>query len=862
MPVFTAIAAGVTAIAGAVGFSAAVATAIGGVAAFAARTLLTIGVSKLISNRSGSDASGTQDAGARVQLPPATDNKLPVIYGSAYIAPIITDAKISTDQKTMWYVCALSEVTDTGSISFGEVYYDSKLVTFDGTDPTKVVSLTTNSNPPQVDSKVDGNIHMYFYNNGSLNPTNTGLTAIQVLQDAGIDPAYQWTSTDIMDKTAFVIVKVNYNQDAGTTNLGQLMVQTINSLDTPGEVLYDYMTNTRYGCAIPASKVDTASLNDLDTYSNHLITYYPVGGGTAQQPRYRINGPLNTGNNCLNNIQQLVDACDSWLQYSELTGMWKIVMNKAYDQAPNAQVLGDLYSVDSSVLIGGIEVNPIDLNGTYNSLEVQYPNNNINDQTDFRVIDLTDPTTSWYEPDLLSPNEPANRLIIQYPQVNTYIQALYLGIRRLLQSREDLVINFALDYSGIQLEAGDVVRVTLAEYGWTDKLFRISQVQEAKLEDGSLGVRITAFEYNETVYADDALDDFVPEANTGLSDPNIISTPGIPVVTTLPLSNGNVKSFSVSSTVPITGTVLYMDFNYGTTNVSSTHKLYKTVSKGNGTAFTPGETVTIEVNDLPAGTLYWSVTARNNSAGSAPSASSSGYVWGGPGVTTYNSGTGQGGVSSNNIAYAAVTINQMAPGAAGFYQRTTYDMRTTAGGPAVLVTSTSNRNVPLIYPGVAVANGDYNTWLSGGWPYTWLTAPSGLGPFTPNSAQAIGGTAAEWASIGWYKIIGVDLSGDVLTPSEWAVLTGNLNFITDTDNTYVQIVRYAMFTSGVYVAQMRTLTDISLPKTGEWDWSITLADGSTGTSGTIYEYGYLFRNYSVGTNVTCTQGSLTIKQNK
>ena len=74
MPIFTAIAAGVTAIAGAIGFSAAVAAGIGTVAAFAARTLLTVGITKLLVNRSGKTASGSSNAGARIQLPPATDN--------------------------------------------------------------------------------------------------------------------------------------------------------------------------------------------------------------------------------------------------------------------------------------------------------------------------------------------------------------------------------------------------------------------------------------------------------------------------------------------------------------------------------------------------------------------------------------------------------------------------------------------------------------------------------------------------------------------------------------------------------------------------------------------------------------------
>ena len=273
MPIFTAIAAGAAAIATAVGFSAATAAVIGGVAAFAARTLLTIGISKLLVDRADtSSPAGSQDVGARVQLPPATDNKLPVVYGSAFIAPIITDAIISEDQKTMWYVCSLCEVTDSGTITFGKVFYDGKLVTFDETDHTKVVSLTTNSIPAQVDDKISGNVFIYFYKNGSFVPTNTTQTAIEILSDSAIASDYRWTSSDVMSTTAFVIVKVIYNSDAGTTNLGQLSIQVKNSLNKPGDVIYDYFTNTRYGCAIPTNKVNLASIDRKSTRLNSSHT--------------------------------------------------------------------------------------------------------------------------------------------------------------------------------------------------------------------------------------------------------------------------------------------------------------------------------------------------------------------------------------------------------------------------------------------------------------------------------------------------------------------------------------------------------------------------------------------------------------
>jgi hypothetical protein len=639
MPIFTAAAAAIGS------FFAGI--TISSVAAFAVRTLVTIGISKLVANRANKTGAGAQDVGARVQLGPATNNKLAVSYGSAFLAPTVTDAKITTDQKTMYYVFSLCEAS-SGTMSFGKVFWNGKEVTLGAGDygaNNKIVSLTTNATPPQVDTTIDGQAYIYGFINGSSSGVNTGGTsAITILSDAGIPVADRWTATDLMTNTCFAVVKVIYNKDVqDAQQMPRLSVQVINTLTKPGEVLLDYMTDVQYGCAIDVANIDTASLTALDVYSDELITYVPVGGGSATQPRYRIDGPVNTGDNCLSNLQQLVDACDSWLQYSELTGQWTIVINKPY-----TGTLSSLYSVDSSVLIGGIDINPIDLNQTYNSLEVQYPNANINDQTDYKVVDLTTVGTAWYDPSLLSPNEPDNRLTVQYPQINNYIRAVYLGVRRLLQSREDLTIVCNLDYSGIQVVAGDVVRVSLSEYGWTDKLFRVSQVQETKTSDGFLGARITAFEYNDTIYNDNALEDFIPAANTGLTDPNIFDKPTTPIVTLAPVVNGAINYFTVSSNVPATGSTLYMDFNYGNSSNISLHKSYSTLQLGDGATYPANTTLTINVADLNPGTYYWSTSARNDLAG-RQSNSSSAFSWTGPSVTTYDPTSNVGGIGYVNI---------------------------------------------------------------------------------------------------------------------------------------------------------------------------------------------------------------------
>jgi len=652
MPIFTAIAAGIAAVAGAVGFSAAVATTLGAVGAFAARTLLTIGISKLLSNRAGDQAAGTFDNGSRIPLAPSSSNSLSPVYGSAYISHTVVDAKISTDQKTMWYVCAMAEVTDTtagSGYTYGDIYYGNRKVTFDGTDPAKVVSLTVNTGgSTQVDTKIDGKLYMYLFRNGSDASSGVnagGLSAIQIMSDLSIPADLRWDSalytsdgqSAAMTNTAFIIVKVIYDTNAGTNGpIQEVKAQLTNSLYQPGSVIKDYLLNTRYGCAVPLASIDTASLIDLNTYSAQQIEY-SNNGTPAYQDRYRIDGPVNTGTNCLTNLQQLVDSCDSWLQYSELTGQWKVVVNKAYDQAPNAQALDDLFLIDSSILIGGIDVNPIDLNSTYNQLEVQHPAASALDQTSYPIINLVD-----YQPSIMSYNEPVNKLVCQFPQVNNHVQAVYLGIRRMLQSREDLVITCQLDYSGIQIEAGDVVRVTLEEYGWAEKLFRVSQVQEAKLENATLGARITAFEYNESVYGDDPIDNFVLEPNTGLGQTSVLGTPAAPLAI---LNTANtINQMHIEATVPTysvayPGQVLYMDFNYGNTSNSAQHVYYTTVNSSNGQPLTNGANVSINVTDIATGNVYWSATARNDLVGVRGPSTSNAIAWVGPtvsNVTLYN----------------------------------------------------------------------------------------------------------------------------------------------------------------------------------------------------------------------------------
>lgn len=879
-------------------------------------------ISKLLAKRDGVGAPSGSDAGGRVQLPPATDNKLPIVYGTAWIGGPIIDAKISVDQKYMWYVVALCEKPDNTTIQFdvtNGVYYGGKKVSY-GTNGS-VASLITNSDPPQSDTKVAGKIYIWLFQNGANNAgiNSGGLTPNQIMSDSttggGIPVNERWNGPIYtsngqsvqMDDMVFAIVRVEYNTDAGTTSLDTLQIKVTNNMNgtngcRPGTAILDYMINERYGCGIPLENIDTSSLNVLNVYSNQFINYIDVNGNTQVQPyRYRVNGPLDTGNPCLTNLQFLADTADSWIQYTETTGKWRIVPN-----APYSGSLNSLYNVNDNVLLGGIQINPIDLNDTYNQVEVAYPNTNVKDQTDYQIVDLTDPTTAWFPiyNQVLSPNEAVNRLNITLPLVNSAVQAKYLAVRRLLQSREDLVITCLLDYSGIQIDAGDVIRVNHNAYGWTNKLFRVSSVSEVQDESGNLTAQIEAFEYNAAVYADNAIQDFIPSDNTGLTDPNIISPPCPPDVQLIDdQENPVITGFTVETCVPDVGSVLYMDFNYGTNSNVVTHQLYRTVQNAGGIPFQNSDSangyynnISITVNDLPANTYYWSATARNDTAGRYSDGSAP-FGWGGANIQPYNPDTTRGGLPGTSYRPGSIPANAIAGGLgisfknegsnlgsansinfigsnvfANFssgqgnvyisptaYANQTdwsYHVRAGQGNTTWTNLATSNiRGVPVYLQGTSISSNNIYPWyqatatIAFGSNGNNYYAANSTSTYLPDNAVFL---LADDGEDDWYILANNILSSGTFTANNQLIHRLGMSFVANANCTIQYVPTVRLGNQAYYTTDTTSLNTIEL--TANIPESIYAEYATVSSSGgNVTEAGILIRNITDNSNVSIHQ---------
>ena len=98
-----------------------------------------------------------------------------------------------------------------------------------------------------------------------------------------------------MENLLFAVVEINYNREKGLTQLGTWNFEIENDMNKPGDVMYDYMTNTTYGAGIHEDDINQTDLTTLNTFSDTGVEYEDQGTGSETlADRYQINGLLDT----------------------------------------------------------------------------------------------------------------------------------------------------------------------------------------------------------------------------------------------------------------------------------------------------------------------------------------------------------------------------------------------------------------------------------------------------------------------------------------------------------------------------------------------------------------------------------------
>jgi hypothetical protein len=201
-----------------------------------------------------------KDKGVREQVDPDADHSVPVVYGTAFVKGAVTDAFMEDSGEIMWYCLTLCEKTgnllSTGQpsvITIEKVYWNTNEIIFQSNGVTAEKLRSENTEPIVEDTKINGKVQVFLYNNGSTSQT------FPLGRGGSTAPAYQrfpeWTTNHAMTGLVFAIVRVLYDKEAEITGIGDMEFKVRNTMTSAGDVLFDYMRNSRYGAGIPDEEI-------------------------------------------------------------------------------------------------------------------------------------------------------------------------------------------------------------------------------------------------------------------------------------------------------------------------------------------------------------------------------------------------------------------------------------------------------------------------------------------------------------------------------------------------------------------------------------------------------------------------------
>ena len=550
-------------------------------------------LTKAINKENKAATTENIDKGVRLQIPPASSNKVPILYGKAHFGGVITDAELSSDNQSMFYCMTLAEKTGTirststgSSYTFKDVYWNDERIVFksDGITVDYTVDRTG-----AFDRSPSGLIQVYCYagnsTSGTIPENYSGTTP------AAYSVMPSWTSNHSMTDLIFAVVKITYNRDKGITGLGNFTFEVENSMKDPGDVIYDLFTNDLYGAGIPPIGVDTDSLDDLTTYSQTSVNFEDEALGTGQvlADRYQINGLLDTEANVFTNIEKVCNSCASWLSFDSYQGQFSIIINKTDTSVA---------SFNSSNIISNITVQGTGITEKYNNVKVEFPNRDIRDRSDYVNIEIPDVDRSGNELDSV--------LNIGYELINESIQAQILGLIELKQTRVDLIIRFETDYSYMNLRAGEIISITDDVTGFSNKLFRIISIQENQTDESPLTLDITALEYDANVYSVADLFRYTRTDDNGIITIANIGTPGTPQVSKFEKVS---RPRVIIETTSPSGVVEGIEYWYSTdinepNDDNRSYTLLGTKRPIGGGTFSSGDTVILDVDTLNSAEFY------------------------------------------------------------------------------------------------------------------------------------------------------------------------------------------------------------------------------------------------------------------
>jgi len=439
---------------------AAAALGLSGFAATAFSFVLQAAVGAILGpDKPGGGGGGVQDSGMLVNKTSNTA-AIPVVYGQrrlggtrVYVETTnnANPASVSGGDDYLHIVLAVAQGGNRGANDDG--IKDITAVQFNNKE---VWSGSAAGNTGSLDGDYSGKLTLRMWlGNNSQDGTSPDYTI------GSFNRSEDWTSSHKMNGVAYIYAILKYDRDLYpgaptiTVNVKGKKIQAVNALGTwssddselsnPANILYDYLTNSRYGKGIAAADIDITSFQTARTWA--------TSAGVA------FNGALSTAETIYNNTQRLLSCGNINLVYT----------NGKYSVQPVKQEsFTGAFNFNTDNIIGKWTISLGNKKTRFNQLKVNFFNPNLDWQGDSVLIE----NATYLSEDSGIVNEKSFDLpLISDKTLATKIGTYYLNI-----SRYQTVVSFKATHEALKLQVGDPVTITHDVPNWTNERFRVNSI--------------------------------------------------------------------------------------------------------------------------------------------------------------------------------------------------------------------------------------------------------------------------------------------------------------------------------------------------------------------------------------------------
>lgn len=334
---------------------------------------------------------------------------------------------------------------------------------------------------------------------------------------------------------AFLYIRFEYDRDVFATG-----VPTVTAV-VKGKKVYNPTTGvTAYSNNAALCTADylrsvqglnaTAAEMDYDAVETAADACASTGVVGAQPNEFHCNGVLTTGDTPKVNIDKLLTAHNGSLVWAQ--GQWVLLTGEYRTANVSAFTEANLRSNVTVKTRTSRRDNFNTVRGTF-----------VDANEDWIAADFPEQKI----PDLADDGGLESALDLQLAMTTGSATAQRLAKQILYVNREQIVVKADFDMSAFQVRVGDVVPLTLARYGWSEKPFEVISWKFSAFEGGDLKVTMTLKEISSTAYDWSATADeyqAIESNNTSLSDPFTVTGPTNVAATSVKRVNrdGNVVS--------------------------------------------------------------------------------------------------------------------------------------------------------------------------------------------------------------------------------------------------------------------------------------------------------------------------------